>query len=101
VVSSERAVLHPFVKSKGLTLSDSSYSEPLDLGLAVISIALRDGIANGVKPSHQRSPHFDFPLLHVDSQLLEILLHHLPFSNFLNFVAILPTTPQTQIVVIL
>jgi hypothetical protein len=37
----------------------------LDLGLAIISIALVDNIVDGVKPCYQRSPHFDsfFPML--------------------------------------
>jgi hypothetical protein len=38
-------------------------------------------------------PHFDFPLFHVASQLLEILLHHLPFSNFLSSCSITSLSP--------
>jgi hypothetical protein len=96
VVHATRSVLHPFVKPnkpKGLTSFNSPYSKLLDLGLAIILIALTDSITDRAKPCHQRLPHFDFPLFYVDNQLLEFLLHCLPFSNFLNFVAILPNIP--------
>ncbi len=93
MASSEKVVLHPFVKSKGLTLFDLPYSEPSDLGLVVISIALTDNIRDGAKHAIKNLPHFDFPLFHVASQLLEILLHHLPFSNFLSSCSITSLSP--------
>jgi len=67
VVSSKKVVLHSLVKSKGLTLFDSSYSELSNLRLAIISIALMDSIIDEVKPCHQRLSHFDFTFLHVES----------------------------------
>lgn len=67
MASSKKVVLHPFVKSKGLTLFDSSYFKLSNLGLAIISVALMDSIIDEVKPCHQRLPHFDFTLLHVES----------------------------------